>query len=294
MVINENNLYKMGVLVALHMGGYEGRKKLSKEQLKDLPTEIVRGVHDLFDKEFKEKLAKIWALDMRVRESIRANTIPFPVDGVYFLKSEQIEKAIEYLEQENETRNTLIAEAVEEYENAITTFAEKYPEFYDKAKGSYITKAQFQDRFYFRYQFLKIAPPDKDSLLSPAVYKKEMVKFRESINDMKGEVLATIAQTLLESAKKLKDQCTDGKPNQRTLNNLNKFLTQIDELYSDFIDRDDIKKAIANVKATVLGIDAESLRGGDDFKDSFKKAITAAAEEIKALPDIPLKRAIEF
>jgi hypothetical protein len=276
------------------MGGFEGRKKLSKEQLKDLPTEIVRGVHDLFTKEFKDLLAKIWTLDSKIRDTVKAKTIPFPVDGVYFLPSEQIEWAISYLESMGEERKKVIQNAVDVYENAIVLFSEQYPDFYRKAKGSYPSLSQFQARFYFKYQFLKIAPPDKDSLLTPEVYKKEMAKFRESIQEMKDEVLGTIAQTLLETTKKLKDQCTEGKPNQRTLNSLNKFLVKIDEVYSDFVDRKDLQNVIKTIRATVLGVDAESLRKGEDFKKEFKDALNNTAEMIKALPDIPLKRRIDF
>jgi hypothetical protein len=294
-MLNEQNIYEKGVLIALHMGGYEGRKKLSKEQLKDLPTEIVRGVHDLFDKEFKELLAAIWTLDSKIRDTVKAKCVPFPVDGIYFLPSSKIEEVMDYLKNMEIERNVAIQKAADVYEDAIIKFSEKYPEFYTKARGSYISLQQFRDRFYFQYQFLKIAPPDKDSLLSPEVYKKELAKFRESVQEMKNDVLGTIATTLLEATKKLKDQCVNGKPNQRTLNSLNKFLIQIDEVYSDFVDRKDMKKAISAVKASILGVDAESLRSSkEDFRKEFEKAITEAAETIKALPDIPLKRAIEF
>jgi len=294
MNITTENIYGSGLLITLHMGGYEGRAKMTKEQLKDFPTEIVRGVHDLFDKDFKEQLAKIWSVDMRVRDKVRSKTVPFPIDGVYFLKSDKVEEIINYLEEEKKIREDLVNEASLMYDEAIVRFSNEYPDFYKAAKHKYIPKDEFISRFYFKYQFLKIAPPDKDSVLSPEVYKKEMAKFRESIEDMKREVLSIVAQSLLESTVRLKTQCTEGKPNQRTLDNLNKFLKQIDDVYSDFIDRKDLKDVIANVRASILGVDAESLRSKDDFKKEFKKAISEAAESIKALPDIPLKRSIEF
>jgi hypothetical protein len=262
--------------------------------LKDLPTEIVRGVHDLFDKEFKELLAKIRTIDMATREGIRDRAIPFPVNSIYFVKSDRISEVIDYLEAKHAERKQCVVDAVAAYDEAIIKFAEGYPDFYKAAQGHYISKDEFENRFYFRYQFLKIAAPDQEGLFSPEVYKKELTKFRESIQEMKKEVLATITQTLLESAETLRDQCTDGKPNQRTLNSLNRFLAQVDDLYADFIDRDDLKQAIAGIRASVLGVDAESLREIPAFKQEFKDAISAAAKSVQALPDIPLKRAIEF
>jgi hypothetical protein len=293
-MINETNIFERGVLISLHIGSYEGRKKLNSEQLKGLPTEIVRGVHDLFDKKFKLLLREIDLFDSQTRGNIKDRTISFFIDGVYFLKSELIDEVVEYLEKRKEERLELIQTAVNAYDGAIMDFKQEYPDFYKAAKGRYISKGDFQNRFYFNYQFLKIAPPDKDGILTPETYKREMGKFRESIEEMKKEVLSMIFENLLDATKRLKDQCTDGKPNQRTLNNLNKFLAQIDNVYSDFIDRKDIKEAIANVKANLLGVDAKSLRESGDYKAQFKKEIASAVEIIKALPDIPLKRSLEF
>ena len=93
-MITEQNIFEKGVLISMHTGGFAGRKKLDKDQLKDLPTEIVRGVHDLFDKNYKDQLQKIWAFDGESRGTIKDMTIPFPIEGIYFLKSEKIERAI--------------------------------------------------------------------------------------------------------------------------------------------------------------------------------------------------------
>jgi hypothetical protein len=294
-MINENNIFDQGMLIHLKMGGYEGRMKLSVDQLKDLPQEIVRGVHDLFDKSFKDLLREIGSFDNETRWEVKRRSVPFPIDGVYFITSGYIEKIIELLEQRKIGRRELIAKAVENYDVAIQIFSEKYPDYFERAKHKYLTKDRFQQRFYFQYQFIKITAPDKNGkFITPEMYKLEMKKFKDTINEMKQEVLGTIYQSLLEVTGRLKKQCTDGKPNQRTFNSLNAFLAQIDDVYSDFIDRDDMKEAIKKIKAQVLGIDANDLRSSEDLKAKFGKEIAALGAEIKALPDIPLKRAIDF
>jgi hypothetical protein len=126
------------------------------------------------------------------------------------------------------------------------------------------------------------------------MYKKEMDKFKETVNSMKNEVISIVAQTLLEATQRLQKQCEDNKPNQRTLNNLNKFLEQIEVVYSDFIDRADIKSVIEKVQKSVLGVDADSLREAVNFKELFQKEMEEAAKTIVALPDLPLKRALDF
>jgi hypothetical protein len=293
--INENNIYQKGMLIRVVMGGYSGRKRLDSDQLQDLPKEIVRGVHDLFGKEFKEMLRQIDRHGSEARHDVTDYSISFPIEGVYFVPSNKIGSIIEKLEKRKEERAELVKTIVENYEEAIKNFQEKYPEFYRRAKHKYLTKEQLASRFYFKYQFVKIQPPSGDDIeISPEMYKAEMNKFRDTINEMKQEVLSTIYEELLSATERIKNQCTEGKPNQRTLNNLNIYLDRIKEVYSDFIDRADIKEAIKKIKAQVLGVNADALRDSEELKKKFGEEVGKLAREIKALPDIPLKRALEL
>ena len=297
-MITEKNLFSNGVLIGIHSGSYEGRKKLTPEQLKDLPQEIVRGVHDMFETEFKKLIQNIRAFDSETRNMVKRKSVPFPFGGVYwgvyYVSSAQLDDVIDLMEERMKQRVSLIDEAVDNYDAAIETFARKYPEFYEQAKDKYPQKQAFAGKFYFNYQLIKVTAPDKSGMLSAEQYKREREKFRETIEDMKKEVVSTIYESLLEMTSRLKEQCTDGKPNQRTLNSLSRFLEQIDEIYTEFIDRDDIKTVVAKIKSQVLGVSAESLRNSDELKNELAKQIKSAMNEFKALPDIPLKRAIDF
>lgn len=294
-MIDETNIYNKGMLISLHMGVYAGRRRMDHEQLKELPTEIVRGVHDLFDIEYKKLLQEISSFDRHTRHVIWHMCIPFPVDGIYFMPSNKINEAIELLETRKAERNALVENAVENYDSAIKTFSEKYPEYYQRARNKYPTKLAFSSRFYFKYQFLSISAPDeKQAIITPELYKEEMRKFKETIQEMKSDVVSTIYGELLEATSRLKKQCTDGKPSQRTLNTVNEFLKKIDEVYSDFVDRKDLKASIKKIKAQVLGVSAETLRDSDTAREKFRKGISDIVNEIKAIPDIPLKRAIEL
>ncbi len=294
-MITENNIFQHGMLINLKITSYEGRKKLDKDQLKDLPDEIVRGVHDLFDKEFKSVLQAIWKYDGETRDYVKGQSVPFPIDGVYFINSNRIEKVVSYLETRREERQTMISNAASEYNEAIERFAAKYPEFYRRARNKYPTKQAFIARFQMRYQFIKMsAPSEDDPFITPEMYQTELRKFRDTIAEMKSEVVATIYQELTELTNRLKEQSTNGKPNQRTFNTTNNFLERVESIYSGFIDRDDIKKVLADVKSSLLGITAENLRDSEAAKKKFADAIKKVAKDINALPDIPMKRALDI
>jgi hypothetical protein len=292
--INENNIFEKGMLISLNMGGYAGRKKLSEDQLKDLPKEIVRGVHDLFEKSFKEKLDGIGKYDGVTRNYVKEMSVPFPIDGIYFLSYDKIDFIIEYLDERKKSRVDLVKEVLEDYETAKESFAKKYPDYYSRAQGKYLDKSQLANRFYFEYQFLKISAPDKNPLISSEQYKKEMEKFRQTITAMKQEVVGIIYQSLSDLTLRLKRQSKDGKMNQRTFNNLQKFLEQVDSTYSGFIDRADLQATLKKVKAGIKGMSADMLRDNEAQRAKFHKAISALTAEIKALPDVETRRAIDF
>lgn len=292
--INEKNIFDNGMLISIKAGAFHGKKKLSAEQLQDLPKEIVRGVHDLFTKEFKDLLNKVITLDWNVRHEIRNLSIPFPIDGIYFLPINKIEKAIEMLEGKKKEREGLIQEILDNYLAAKEAFAERYPDYFERARNKYPSISDLKSRFYLNYQFVKITPPDKDSIISGDQYKEEIKKFKETIQEMKKEVVATIYQELTESVGKLQKQSTEGKLNQKTFEGLNELLLRIEEVYSGFVDRKDLMEVVKKVKAQAMGVTSEQLRNSESAKEKFRKGISEVFSEIKALPDIPLKRAIEF
>lgn len=292
--VNENNIFEKGMLINLSMGSFSGRKKLDQDQLENLPKEIVRGVHDLFEHAFKEKLEAISKHDAETRGKVKSLSVPFPIDGIYFLSYNRIETVIDYLDGRKKSRRELVEEVLANYEEAKNSFAKKYPAYYAKAQYKYPTKAKLAGRFYFEYQFLKISAPDKNPMISPEQYKREMEKFRETITNMKQEVVGIIYQELSDLTNRLKHQSKDGKMNQRTFNNLHKFFEQIDSTYSEFIDRQDLQETINKVKAGIKGMSADMLRDNDAQRAKFHKAISALTAEIQALPDVETKRAIDF
>jgi hypothetical protein len=292
--VNEKNIFQYGMLIAIKAGGYEGRKKMSAEQLRELPKEIVRGVHDLYDKPFKKLLQEADKIVMEARDEVLKYCIPFPIGGIYFLPTNKIERAIQFLDTKKLEREEVVEKILANYEGAVQDFAEKYPDYYEASKNYYPSIEKLKGKFHFSYQFFQISSPDKNKSISPEQYKAEQEKFREMITEMKNEVRSTIYQSLIETTEKLKKQCENGKPNQRTFNSLNKFLEKIDDIYSEFIDGKDMEEMLEKIRAEILGIDAEDLRNSEDLRNKFKNTLNTIGEDLKALPDIPLKRAIDF
>jgi hypothetical protein len=296
MTINEKNFYEKGMLLVFKAGSYSGAKRMSKDQLeeKEFPTEIVRGVFDLFDKEYKKKIQAVNKLATDMRSHIKDKSVPFPIDGVYFIMADKLEEIMKEIEIKVLEKEKIVQDLANDYEQAIERYKKKYPKYYTLGHAKYPSKKEFTKRFYWDHQLIQINAPSKNSFISPEMYKKELQKFKETIDSIKQEVTATIYEELLIFTKRLRSQCKDKTPNQRTLNNLNKFLEKVDGTYSEFIDRKDIQKILKDIKQEVLGVSAKELRNTEDLKKDFRKSMGKVLKSIKALPDIPKKRALDF
>ena len=291
--VNYENIFDRGMLINLKMGSWAARNKLSQEDLKDLPKEIVRGVYDLLDD--KEQLDEIISVQNKLRNKVKSQTVPFPIDGVYFVLGKDIEKVIDIVKEDQIIISNLAKEFGEGYIKKIENYAKKYPVFYERAKGKYPTKEEVIARFYVQYRMFQVNVPNKKlTFVSSELYKEEMRKFKNEVEEMKKEVINIIYTELLERVSTLYRQCDDGKPSQRTLNNLGELFEKVENLYSDFIDRQDITDMVGKIKKIVVGVDAKELRSDDKFKSDFGKKMKRVAGELKALPDMELKRSIEF
>ena len=295
MKITEKNIFEKGILLQLTIGDYNSHQKMSKEQLKELPTEIVRGSYQLFDKDFKGTLDKIWNYGNQTRMEMGKLSVPFFIHGFDFIPTTNVAKAIEIMEDRKIVRDSMVDSAAEDYEDAKAIFEERYPDYYNAAKDRYPSKNEFKNKFYMKYRLFQINTPNAESgMVSPEAYKQEMRKFKESIDEMKADVVSAIYTELVEKTKAIQSQCEKGKPNQRTLDNLNQFFQRMDDVYADFIDRKDIKDVANKIRAQLLGLDAKSLKDSSLAKDEFKRELAKATEQLKALPDIKLKRALDF
>lgn len=293
MTINYENLFEKGMLINLKIGFWAARNKLSEDDLGDLPKEIVRGVYDLLDN--KEKLEDITSAQNKLRNLVKSCTIPFPIDGVYFILGKDIEKVLDMIKEKKEEIKSLTEEFVNDYENLISSYSEKYPKFFERAKTKYPLKQEIADRFYVSYRMFQINVPSKKlSFISPELYKEEMNKFKNEVEEMKKEVLNLIYNEIVERISNLQRQCIDGKPSQRTLNNLQELFERVENLYSDFIDRKDFKDMINEVKKSVNGVDAKELRNDQKFKTEFAKKMKSVLNDLKNLPDVKSKRFIDF
>lgn len=295
--ITDKNIFEKGMCISINTGLYRASYRLPKEKFKDLPKKeqnLVRGTFDSLLKDEKKKIDEIISYDNHTRNKIKEQTVPFPIAGVYFVTQNKIDWVLEYIENRTgDERKQLIQEAASVYKSGIKKFKKEVPSLYEIIKDKYPSKQEFIRRFYFNFQFFQVNAPNKNlDFISPELYKQEIEKIRSTVEQVKKEVCNIIYTELLEMAKKIENRLENGKPNQKTINRVEKFAEKIEEIYSDFVTRKDINKIIKDFKNLTNGIEAKELRNNENLSKEFKKDIGKISSNIENLKNVELTRAI--
>ena len=297
----ELNAFTNGVLVNLEIfRGWGASIQLPDEELGELPKEIVKGIQDLLLKEDRELLNEMGTIKGKAHGWLSRNSIPFSVSGFTFIPKGRIEEANEKL-KEFQVLYMQQAEAVAERISGMEKRAkEKYPKYF--RAGKYKTKEQFLSRVVFRWSFRMFSVPSEDmGILSPEMYKEEVKKFKEEIKRTSDDLVGMISKEFYNKIAELRKACDPNEEkeiNGKTVGAIIRFIEKFDTLYDGFIFHKEIKRMIGEmkdlVKTDTASEFADYLRNGDDFKSQVGDMMSGMMSDLKALPDEPIKRALDF
>lgn len=288
------NVFMDGVLVYLKVRAWGATAKLDSSMLPDeLPDEIVRAVRDLLTPEGMALLKDYQRVRNEAKGWLYRNSIPFPVDGMVFIRKELIEKANEVLTDLQRQAFEIRDEFVGVVKDLEADYAKEYPKFYDPAK--YPSDQQLLGRFIFRWSFRVFEPPNSNlKVLSPAQYKQEVSKFKDDVERMKKDTLTIVASSIVERLSMLSKQCEDDAVYTATVESVDRLLEKVDTVFKGFINDNSISKAIKDIRLYMEGTDAEMLRADEDFRSVVGDKMKAITEEIQANPGISLQRGFEL
>jgi len=290
----EANVFAKGVLVHIDVRIPGMYSRLPEEHLNGIPEEKRKLIRATFDKlDDKSLIEAMNSLRGRMKSYLNSICIPFPVYGLSFVLKADIQDChdrLTSLEQQ-------IAECFEDFLSAYPAleaqFAQDHPDLYDPAK--YPTAAYLQSHFRAKHSFRQFTVPDQEmSMLSPEIYKQEVQKFRDEMQEVRDMTLDVCKTEMLKKIDSLKKQCIDDTINTSTVNAVNDFLEKFDRLYSDFIDDNKVKEMIADVKEYMSGTEADYLRADESFRKLVGDKMGKVSESLQAIPDKKAKRRIEL
>lgn len=279
-----------GMLCQLKIGRWGASKKLQPEQLGDLPSEIVRGMQSLV--EDRTLLKEQMTIRNSARGELIRNSMPFPVDNVFWVPKKKIEyldnKLQEYETQYGQGTNKLIRNLSE----LKKTFAKKFPDFYDES--NYPTEDELRRKYYFHWRFFQLNLPDKKAgILTPSMYKREKEKFEAMAKEMNEMALNIIGNALLKKIERLQTQCEGDKINAGTVSSLERFMGKWEDLWKDNVDDQKLQSIMKSLRIQMAKTSADRLKSNEDFRNKASKKLESITKQIKKIPNFKLKRKLD-
>lgn len=294
--ITAESIYGKGCLVFLVVRKWGGSAKLQDEMVEDKfkeDKEVVSAMQRLLTKEDRVLLDLAQTIKSESFGYIARNSIPSPIPNFHFITREAIQQVDDFLKQQQRRYYELANEFSEKIEAMEQAFKVAHPNLY--RPGKYPSKKQLRERFIFTWGFKVISPPDKDlGLISPDLYAREVEKFKAEVNQMKKDVLISFKQAIVERLGVLAEQCNGGKVNQATVESVNNLLGKFDSLWAGFIDVQQVKGLVGDLKEYMDGTSAEMLRSDDEFRTVVGKKMTEIAKTVEAIKEPKADRFLDF
>lgn len=282
-----------GVLCSLNCGRWSASVRLPKDKIQadNLPKEIVRMMQDVVDD--KTLIKDIQTILRKAKRFLQANSIPFPVEGVFFVPKDKIELLDTTFKEMHAEKEARIDTLIKNYIPLKRRFQKAYPEYYDERY--YPNKRELRSKFYMKWQFFQFALPDKAAgILSPKMYKREQTKFQNMVKNMEEMTVNLISEQLSQRLDSLAKQCDSGKVNAGTVNAVDRFLSRWDDLWQGHVDNKKMRMIMERLKRQMKKTNADRLKGNEHFRSETADKIGKLMEGLTNVPNFELKRKIDI
>lgn len=297
-----NEIYKDGCLLNLSVGIWSAKTTFNSDLVKDefSPEEkkLISSRNKIIadDTLWKE----IDGIGFYSRVQISKWSIDFPVRGLKFVRKVHVIQLNEYLKEQQKLFNEKVGVFMEklfEPDGIVDRFKREYPKLYEEAikKKAYPDQYTIKNKFYFTWTWRKLSLPEVNgSIFTPDMMEDEIRKAKAEISEMKAMTMQIVRETLLKRLDVLQKQCVDDKINVNTVAAWNDWLVKFDDLWSDFVWREDLRKVVEYVRGTLKTASSDVLKENEKFREEVGKKLGTAVKELQNLPEIKAKRAFDL
>lgn len=285
------NQLQEGALCQLKIGRWDAAIRMSKDKLgKSVPKEIVRAMQDLV--EDKTLLKDLTTVRRATKNLLVNNSLPFPVDGVFWVPKEKIpelDTAFEEARQEYFRRRDILKRKLPLMKRK---FSQKYPNYYDP--DVYPKSYELDKKYYFTWNFFHFTIPDeKTEILSPDMYRREQAKFQAMVTEMEEMTVNLIGNELLKRIETLQEQCTNDSINAGTVNSIERFMDKWRTLWEGHVDNKKLKGIMKSLRVQMARTTADKLKDSEDFRNKAAAKLEKLVGRIKNVPNLELKRKLD-
>jgi hypothetical protein len=287
----DSSIFQQGCLVQLKIYGPGFTGKLSDELLADshLPVEITRAMQDRLDRSIlKERLT----LKSQVKTFIENNSIVHPIPGLTFVPKAKIQMVDNKLKEFRDQDENVIDRFLIEYPRLQREFEQQYPKYYDP--GHYPPAAKLRQKFEFAWRFFQLSIPENSGILTPEIYEAEKEKFQKEMEQWRRMILSEVGNSFMIRLDSLIQQEAKGTMNAGAMNAVNNFLEKFDNLWDGFVFSEEMRKLVGDLKQYAGTVERDRIKDNPVMQKDIAAKAKELSERLQSVPDVNLKRAIDF
>jgi hypothetical protein len=282
-----------GTLCSIQTGFWGASAKYDKNKLgSEVPKDIVRAMQDLLDD--KTLMDDIRNIQWQAKYVVKNNSMPFPIDAVFFIPKNKVVQINDRLEELIEEFDQRLDKFIRNYGRLIKRFKKNHPKEYRPEK--YPSKRELRNKFYIRWTFFSIDSPDSTAgILDPNDYKRAVTKFQSMVDEMEEMAVNIIANDLFARLEKLHKQCTTGEGlHGKTVSSVNRFLDKWKDLWRGNVDEKNLKIIISRLKKEMKSVEISRLKDNEEFRKEFSGKLSTIIDKIQNMPNVALKRKLDI
>lgn len=290
--MEEKSIYAKGCLIILTTRFWGASKKLTPEQLGDLPAEIVNASRSLLPDD--SKVQAVRGILAEAKRFVATNTMYFPIPNVNFINKNRISYVDEALKSRKEWALEALDDLVRVLEHEKHKYSIKYPDLYQES--NYPTVAQLRDNMVFKWSFRVIAPPGKDlAILSPEMYEEQVQAFKNDMKEFEDNLISVVAKEFYDRIDKLREQCIGSADvSSATVKSIHTVLDKFHNVYDGCLSHQSLKKMVDDIKMYMDGTDANMLKAGGDLRKMVGEKMKEVTSLIKNSKDKRLTRKLDI
>lgn len=287
---NVENMFREAALLQLTATCWQLDKKLPQSLLADVGNvDYLRGRKLLLS---PDSTALIKQVIGKARNYLRKIALPFPIIGCLLVPKKLIPDIQEHLKK-----------LEWEYNSAIEDFLYWYPQTVKDAKASlgelfdecdYPSKENIKNRFRFQWRYIVVGP-SVSRVLPPSIYKEEVEKFQNLMEQVRQEAIAALRQEFVDLVANLADKLQgsdDGRPKrlrEAAVENLKQFLDAF--AGRNLFEDERLGELVAQCRGVISGTTASAIRTNSQVKENLHMQMRELLNGIDAsFEDLPRRK----
>ena len=228
----------------------------------------------------------------KARNYLRKISLPFPIKGCVLVPKKLIPEIQEHLKEIEWHYNSAVEDFLYWYPQTVKDAKESLGELFDEC--DYPTQEAIKNKFRFQWRYITIGP-SVSRVLPPSIYKEEVKKFRELMEQARSEAITALREEFVDLVTNIADKLQnhdDGRPRRlrdAAVENLKQFL---DNFSSRNIFEDaQLAELVEQCRGIITNTNANAIRGNTQVREEVHLQMEKILAGIDAsLEDLPRRR----